>query len=167
MVLRIVKVERKGIMARKPLSNEEIAELLRNPFVDRITPSGSIHYTPEFKRMAYESMMNGIPISRFFEEHGSSDTVLGEIRIYSFARNLRTRTRDEDDFTDHRASNRRREKGSSRSLQEMTLEEQVEQLRHELAYARQELEFLKKIQEAEREAEKAWKARHRRRPGSH
>lgn len=44
MVLRIVKVERKGIMARKPLSNEEIAELLRNPFVDRITPSGSIHF---------------------------------------------------------------------------------------------------------------------------
>ena len=148
MVLRIVKVERKGIMARKPLSNEEIAELLRNPFVDRITPSGSIHYTPEF-------------------EHGFSATVLGEIRIYSFARNLRTRTRDEDDFTDHRASNRRREKGSSRSLQEMTLEEQVEQLRHELAYARQELEFLKKIQEAELEAEKARKARHRRRPGSH
>lgn len=167
MVLRIVKVERKGIMARKPLSNEEIAELLRNPFVDRITPSGSIHYTPEFKRMAYESMMNGIPMRRFFEEHGFSATVLGEIRIYSFARNLRTRTRDEDDFTDHRASNRRREKGSSRSLQEMTLEEQVEQLRHELAYARQELEFLKKIQKAEREAEKAWKARHRRRPGSH
>ena len=117
--------------------------------------------------MAYESMMNGIPMRRFFEEHGFSATVLGEIRIYSFARNLRTRTRDEDDFTDHRASNRRREKGSSRSLQEMTLEEQVEQLRHELACARQELEFLKKIQEAEREAEKAWKARHRRRPGSH
>ena len=167
MVLRIVKVERKGIMARKPLSNKEIAELLRNPFVDRITPSGSIHYTPEFKRMAYESMMNGIPMRRFFEEHGFSAAVLGETRIYSFTRNLRTRTRDEDDFTDHRASNGRRKKGSSRSLQEMTLEEQVEQLRHELAYARQELEFLKKIQEAEREAEKAWKARHRRRPGSH
>ena len=166
MVLRIVKVERKGIMARKPLSNEEIAELLRNPFVDRITPSGSIHYTPEFKRMAYESMMNGIPMRRFFEEHGFSAAVLGETRIYSFTRNLRTRTRDEDDFTDHRSSNGRG-KGRSRSLQEMTLEEQVEQLRHELAYARQELEFLKKIQEAEREAEKAWKARHHRRPGSH
>ena len=166
MVLRIVKVERKGIMARKLLSNEEIAELLRNPFVDRITPSGSIHYTPEFKRMAYESMMNGIPMRRFFEEHGFSAAVLGETRIYSFTRNLRTRTRDEDDFTDHRSSNGRG-KGRSRSLQEMTLEEQVEQLRHELAYARQELEFLKKIQEAEREAEKAWKARHRRRPGSH
>ena len=166
MVLRIVKVERKGIMARKPLSNEEIAELLRNPFVDRITPSGSILYTPEFKRMAYESMMNGIPMRRFFEEHGFSAAVLGETRIYSFTRNLRTRTRDEDDFTDHRSSNGRG-KGRSRSLQEMTLEEQVEQLRHELAYARQELEFLKKIQEAEREAEKAWKARHRRRPGSH
>ena len=166
MVLRIVKVERKGIMARKPLSNEEIAELLRNPFVDRITPSGSIHYTPEFKRMAYESMTNGIPMRRFFEEHGFSAAVLGETRIYSFTRNLRTRTRDEDDFTDHRSSNGRG-KGRSRSLQEMTLEEQVEQLRHELAYARQELEFLKKIQEAELEAEKARKARHRRRPGSH
>ena len=166
MVLRIVKVERKGIMARKPLSNEEIAELLHNPSVDRITASGSIHYTPEFKRMAYESMMNGIPMRRFFEEHGFSAAVLGETRIYSFTRNLRTRTRDEDDFTDHRSSNGRG-KGRSRSLQEMTLEEQVEQLRHELAYARQELEFLKKIQEAELEAEKARKARHRRRPGSH
>ena len=101
-------------MARKPLSNEEIAELLRNPFVDRITPSGSIHYTPEFKRMAYESMMNGIPMRRFFEEHGFSAAVLGETRIYSFTRNLRTRTRDEDDFTDHRSSNGRG-KGRSRS----------------------------------------------------
>ena len=165
MVLRIVKAERKSTMAKKPLTNEEIAELLRSPYVIGISPSGSIKYSPDFKRMAYESMSKGIPMRQVFEEHGFSVTVLGETRIYAFARNLRTRTHGGEDFSDHRAGNGRK-KGVSRSLEEMTLEEQVEHLKHELAYAQQELNFLKKIQEADREAQKAWEARRRRRSGS-
>ena len=152
-------------MAKKPLTSEEIAELLRNPYVAGISPSGSIKYTPDFKRMAYESMLNGIPMRRFFEEHGFSVSVLGETRIYAFTRNLRTRTHSGEDFTDHRTNNGRK-KGPSRSLQEMTLEEQVEQLRHELAYLQQELDFIKKIRAADQEAQKAWEARHRHRSGS-
>ncbi len=165
MVLRTVKVERKSIMAKKPLSNEEIAVLLRNPYVSRITPSGGIVYTPEFKRMAYESMSNGVPMRSFFEKHGFSVVILGETRIYSFARNLRTRSHGGEDFSDHRSSNGRK-KSVSCSLQDMTPEEQIEKLKHELAYAQQELEFLKKIQSADREAQKAWEAKLRRRSGS-
>ena len=39
--------------------------------------------------------------------------------------------------------------------------ERIEQLEHELAYTRQEVEFLKKLQAANMEAQKKWESRHR------
>lgn len=40
--------------------------------------------------------------------------------------------------------------------------ERIEQLEHELAYTRQEVEFLKKIQNAGMEEQKVWESKHRR-----
>ena len=151
-------------MARKPLSSDEIAELRRNPNVASVTDTGKISYTPAFKREAYESLQAGKPMHLFFEEHGLSAAILGDTRIYAFTRNLRTRHRG-DDYEDHRAGNKRRP-AKARSLEEMTPEEQIEHLRHELAYARQELDFLKKLQALEEQAQKDWEAKQRRKKSS-
>ena len=41
------------------------------------------------------------------------------------------------------------------------MEQRIRQLEHELAYTRQEVEFLKKLQVANMEAQKQWESKHR------
>jgi hypothetical protein len=43
----------------------------------------------------------------------------------------------------------------------LTAEKRIRQLEAELAYTRQEVEFLKKVQVADMEARKAWESKHR------
>lgn len=50
-------------------------------------------------------------------------------------------------------------KSSSPKTGEESLIQRIEQLEHELAYTRQEVEFLKKIQEAGMEEQKVWESK--------
>ena len=120
-------------MAKKPLNAEEIAELRSSPYVASII-GNKISFTPEFKRMAYGQMTNGKTMREVFELHGIDPEILGDARIWGFAEKLRA---------------------------EQTLAARVEQLEHELAYTRQEVEFLKKIHTADLEARKLWESMHR------
>ena len=45
-------------MSKKPLNAEEVAELRGSPYIASII-SGKINFTPEFKRTAYEQLMDG------------------------------------------------------------------------------------------------------------
>ena len=44
---------------------------------------------------------------------------------------------------------------------EVSAEQKIRQLEHELAYVKQEVEFLKKLQLANMEAQKSWESKHR------
>ena len=145
-------------MARKPLDAEEIAELRSNPYVASII-SGRISFTPEFKRVAYEQLMSGKSMRTILEEHGINTDVLGESRIYSIAHKLRRNADREEGFADLRTQNSRK---PAKETKEQTLANRVEQLEHELAYTRQEVEFLKKIHTADLEARKLWESKQRR-----
>ena len=145
-------------MARKPLDAEEIAELRSNPYVASII-SGRISFTPEFKRVAYEQLMSGKSMRTILEEHGINTDVLGESRIYSIAHKLRRNDDREEGFADLRTQNSRK---PAKGTKEQTLANRVEQLEHELAYTRQEVEFLKKIHTADLEARKLWESKQRR-----
>ena len=158
IVLGTVKAERKSTMAKKPLDAEEIAELRSNPYVASII-SGRISFTPEFKRVAYEQLMNGKSMRTILEEHGIDTDVLGESRIYSIAHKLRRNADREEGFADLRTQNSRK---PAKGTKEQTLANRVEQLEHELAYTRQEVEFLKKIHTADLEARKLWESKQRR-----
>ena len=107
IVLGTVKAERKSTMAKKPLDAEEIAELRSNPYVASII-SGRISFTPEFKRVAYEQLMNGKSMRTILEEHGIDTDVLGESRIYSIAHKLRRNADREEGFADLRTQNSRK-----------------------------------------------------------
>ena len=144
-------------MARKPLNSEEIAELCSSPFVASII-SGKINFTPEFKRDAYDQLMNGKSMRAILEEHGIDPDVLGNSRIYGFTHKLRQYAVREEGFADLRTQNTRK---PARESKEQTLANRVELLEHELAYTRQEVEFLKKIHTADLEARKLWESRHR------
>ena len=144
-------------MAKKQLNAEEIAELRESPFVASII-SGRISFTPEFKRMAYGQLISGKSMREIFEENGIDPDILGPSRIWGFAEKLRKNADREGGFEDQRGHNSRK---PAKETREQALSARVEQLEHELAYTRQEVEFLKKIRMADLEARKQWESKHR------
>ena len=143
-------------MAKKHLNAKEIAELRECPFVDRIS-SGRITFTPEFKQMAYLQLVDGKSMRTIFEENGIDPDILGNSRIYGFAQKLRDNADREEGFADLRSHNSRK---PAKATKEQTLTDRIEQLEHELAFTRQEVEFLKKIHTADLEARKLWESKH-------
>lgn len=75
-----------------------------------------------------------------FFEHGINPDVVGDGRIYVLTCRLRKRSDCEDGFKDLRANNQRK---PAKPSNEQTLAARVNDLEHELAYTRQEVEFLK------------------------
>ena len=144
-------------MAKKPLNAEEIAELRSSPYVASVI-GNKISFTPEFKRMAYEQITSGKTMREVFEEHGIAPEILGDSRVWGFAEKLRAKADREEGFADLRVQNMRK---PAKETKEQTLTARVEQLEHELAYTRQEVEFLKKIHTADLEARKLWESKQR------
>lgn len=142
-------------MSKKPLNTEEISKLRSSPYVASVI-GRRISFTPEFKRMAYEQLNNGKTMREIFEEHGIDPEILGNSRIWGFAENLRAKADCEEGFADLRKNNSRK---PQKETKEQTLSTRVEQLEHELAYTRQEVEFLKKIHTADLEARKLWESK--------
>jgi len=145
-------------MARKPLNAEEVAELRGSPFIASII-SGRVYFTPEFKQHAYEQLLNGKSMRTILEEQGIDPQILGEKRIAGLAHKIREQADREGGFADLRTQNSRK---PAKETREQTLAARVEQLEHELAYTRQEVEFLKKIHMADLEARKLWESKQRR-----
>lgn len=144
----------------KKLSAEEIEELLKSPHILKIHPiSGQIVFSPEFKRMAYGQLLGGKITRVIFEENGIDPNILGESRINSFNTHLKEKANRDKGFEDQRSKNLRKPK---KETKEQTMVERIELLEHELAYTRQEVEFLKKIRMADLEAQKQWESKHRR-----
>ena len=83
--------------------------------------------------------------------------ILGESRISGLSHTLNKEAKRSEGFSDLRSENYRRPPKTG----EETLEQRLKLLENELAYTRQEVEFLKKIQAADTEARKEWESRHR------
>ena len=153
-----VRYEGKIFMARKPLTEDEITTLLRSPYVAQII-SGRISFTPEFKDVMYKGLINGKTIRMTLIEHGISPDILGKRRLWSIAEKLRAKADRKEAFADRCGQNTRKTTPVSK---EMVLSARVDQLEHELAYTRQQVEFLKKIHLADLEARKSWESKQRR-----
>ena len=142
----------------KKLTPEERDILRKSPHVSQVIGE-RISFTPEFKRMAYREMLDGKTLRTIFFEHGINPDMLGDSRIWGIAEKLRKNADREEGFEDRRKQNQRR---PAKETKEQSLESKIEQLEHELAYTRQEVEFLKKIRMADLEAQKAWESKQRR-----
>ena len=143
--------------SRKDLTPEEIAVLQENPWIESVRGQ-NISYSEVFKKEAYRELMDGKSMHTIFFEHGIDPEVVGDGRIYVLTCRLRKRADSEDGFKDLRANNQRR---PAKPSEEQTLAARVSDLEHELAYTRQEVEFLKKIHLADLEARKLWESKQR------
>lgn len=141
-------------MSRKLLSKEEIAELKQNPHVTGVS-ARSVNFSAEFKQIAYEAMMRGENLASVLETYGINTGVLGEVRIRGMAQRLYQFAEREEGFRSQKGQKKR----NKEEVEEENLRKRMQRLENELAYTRQEVEFLKKMQEADTEARRQWESK--------
>ena len=139
-----------------PLSKREVEELRRNPHIASVT-ANTVRFTEAFKKLAYEKKCQGVPVTETMRQCGIDPEILGASRVEGFSYTLNKKAKQESGFSDNRSENYRRPPKAG----EETVEQRIRQLENELAYTRQEVEFLKKLQAANMEAQKQWESRHR------
>jgi len=139
-----------------PLSKQEVERLRSNPYIATVT-ANTVRFTEGFKKLAYEQKEKGISVAETMRKCGIDPEILGESRVVGFAYTLNKRAKQENGFADGRRENYHRPPKTG----EETVDQRIRQLENELAYTRQEVEFLKKLQAANMEAQKQWESRHR------
>ena len=144
-------------MARRILTKGEIEKLKQSPYVAKATPY-QVSFTTDFKRMAYQELMEGKLMREILSESGIDVEIIGDRRIWALAEHIKKAAEREGGFEDQRETNNRK---PNKMTEEQKMAKRIEQLEHELAYTRQEVEFLKKLQAANMEAQKKWESRHR------
>ncbi len=134
-------------MKRKiPLPKEYVKDLQKNPCILKAT-EWSVSFTPDFKKTAYREYYNGKSMRQIFIENGFDVKMIGEKRIQNFRDSLVKKAAQGEDFEDRRKSNSRKEPQNT----EAKMAKRIRELEHLNAYLQQENNFLKKIQELEKE----------------
>lgn len=144
-------------MPEKTFTLQEREILRLSPHITTVTKT-RIMFTPEFKRVAYTLLMRGRKMRDILQEYSINPDILGEARIMGIAQRIRAMGKREEGFTDLRIKNTHQ---PAKETPEQTLAARVTQLEHELAYTKQEVEFLKKVHMADLEARMSWKSKHR------
>lgn len=143
-------------MSNKLFTEEEIEKLRENPYVESAAKR-SVTFTPEFKEKAYAELKNGTRMKDILLHYGINPDMLGSARIRGMQARIEEQSRRPEGFENLQKEGKKRSETG-----EKTLEKQLRELRHELAYTRQEVEFLKKIRMADLEAQKQWESKQRR-----
>ena len=105
------------------------------------------------------NLRQGKGVKEIFRENGIDPEVLGRKRVENFSIRLNEVGRRGGDFEDQRIYNSR--PVIVEDKEKMALEDRVLWITNELAYTKQEVEFLKKLQMANMEARKEWESKHR------
>ena len=126
----------------KKLFTEKQQQLLRqNPYIYSVTDS-SISLTKEFKEIFMEAYKGGESPRSILENHGFDFSILGERRIWSISQRIREEFKKHGEFHEgYRHRNASHEPSNERASEA----DELKQLRHEVDYLKQEIEFLKKI----------------------
>ena len=139
-----------------PFSKHEVEILRSNPNVLRVSET-SVSFTEEFRELLYEEKCHGKTLVKVLRDNGIEPEILGPSRLEGLRYTLNKKSKQSGNFSDQRSKNLQRLTKDGTE----TVEQRLKQLENELAYTRQEVEFLKKIQVANTEAQKEWESRHR------
>jgi len=147
-------------MRQSLLTIHQIRELQKSPFIEKVTEA-QVFFTAAFKEHFVEEHQRGKVARSIIIEAGIDPDILGDSRI----RSLRVVAYY------HVAQKKRveiRQKAGVSESDETSPgdKDRIRHLEHELAYTRQEVEFLKKIYTVDREAEQTWLLKHRRKQNS-
>ena len=133
-------------MKRYPLPKEYVKELNEHRYVEQAT-EWTVSFTAEFKQLAYDEYYRGKSMREIFTEAGFDIEKLGEKRIQNFRGHLMEKATNEAGFAD-----KRKDKSIQAPLStEAQMMKRIRELEHRNAYLEQENDFLKKIQELEKD----------------
>ncbi len=136
-------------MSKKHFSDEQVIALKGNPCVESASKL-SVSFTEEFKRKAYGQILSGKSMYQIFKDNDIDTDALGPIRIMKFQQHLRMCADRCDGFKNMRNEWHK----SDIKKDKVASEQRVKNLENEVAYLRQVVEFLKKIQQADSGAKK-------------
>lgn len=123
----------------KLLSEEEIQELLKSEYIVVATEQ-FVYFSAEFKNKFYEAYKSGKKPKRILKELGINTDIIGAGRIHSIKQHIMKEAAKGKGFKD--LKNPKKKCGIEKfASKEMIIKE----LQAELAYANQEIEFLKKL----------------------
>jgi len=135
-------------MGKKYFTLEQQKALKRNQYVKNVTEK-SITYTDEFKEDFYYEYLKGKGPTQIMREMEFDTSVLGEKRIQSITERVKKYSQRPDGFKDTREGSSGRPRTKN-----LTIEDQLERLKHQNALLKQENEFLKKLEQNERRAQR-------------
>ena len=125
-------------------TTEQIEILAANPFTFKVTPR-HIWFTLEFKNLFLARFEAGETSMEIFISCGYDPDILGDNRIYSFPRTLRNQLASGKPLTEGPV--RQADKPERIDYNTMPPQQSVSAMQREIAYLRQQVEFLKKITE--------------------
>jgi hypothetical protein len=123
--------------------------LLKNPYV-KCASTKAITYTEEFRAYFVAEYESGKTPSEILRNSGFDVSALGQKRIDNISLRFRTMSKREEGFSDTRKDTSGRPR-----TKDLTPDEQIARLQHQVKYLKQENEFLKKINFLDRQAQ--WK----------
>ena len=137
-------------MSRRIFTEIEMKQLERNPHVLRVSDR-TISYQSSFKQIAIEEYQKGKFPSQIFEEHGFDVAVIGKDQP---KRSLKRWREIFEKYGTAGLEGERRGKGSQGrpSKRELSTEEKLKKAEARISYLEAENEFLKKLEELERQA---------------
>lgn len=131
------------LMSKKLFTEEEQQLLRQNPYVYSVSES-SLSLTKEFKELFLEAYHKGQTARSILADYGFDPDILGNRRIWGISSYIRSEYQKYGEFTE--GHNTRGKRSSNPNLSNPATEaDQIRQLKHEVDYLKQEMEFLKKI----------------------
>jgi len=140
-------------MGTNRFTEEQQAILRKNPYVAKVSET-SITYTVEFKEQFYREYKAGNMPSVILRDMGFDPHVLGKKRLDRFVVNVRKYEANGEDFHDRRIDSSGRPR-----TKDLTPEEKIARLEHQVQYLKQENNFLKKVNFLDKKAEWEFKRR--------
>ena len=135
-------------MKIKEFTEEEMAQLRESEYILDVTPK-FVYYSAEFKERFYREYQEGKKPRKIIEGMGIDTNILGQTRVNGIKRRVLRDVQIGKGFTEITGESYTKHVGRA-----LTPEAKIRWLEHELAYTRQELEFVKKIIAAGREERK-------------
>lgn len=126
-------------MSKKTFNEEELNILHQNPFTFKVTHN-TLSFTKEFKELFLEEYNAGKVPRQILIDHGYDPKMLGNRRIWGISRHIRKQYEKYDDV--HEGVTNASPSGQTGQRSD---KDELKQLRHEVDYMKQEIEFLKKI----------------------
>ena len=132
-------------MSRKLFTEEQQQLLRQNPYIYSVTET-RITLTKEFKELFMTAYKAGESPRKILEDLGFDISIIGERRIWSISQHIRTEYKKYGEF--HEGYGPRGEAASpdapTDAAKPLSETDEIKQLRHEVDYLKQEMEFLKK-----------------------